>query len=67
MPTFFVQPAQPTALSDRYEVELPGYELWATMVCIVHFLVHPQTSLNSNFYLDPERSHSCGFIGCKGV
>lgn len=33
MPTFFVQPAQPTALSDRCEVELPGYELWTNMVC----------------------------------
>ncbi|KAG2031314.1 hypothetical protein BDR03DRAFT_905180 [Suillus americanus] len=39
MPTFFVQPAQPTALSDRYEVELPGYELWATMIQNVHILV----------------------------
>ncbi|KAG2072351.1 hypothetical protein BDR04DRAFT_1074467 [Suillus decipiens] len=39
MPTFFVQPAQPTALSDRYEVELPGYELWATMIENVHILV----------------------------
>ncbi|KAG1865849.1 hypothetical protein DFJ58DRAFT_743197 [Suillus subalutaceus] len=39
MPTFFVQPAQPTALSDKYEVELPGYELWATMIQNVHVLV----------------------------
>ncbi|KAG2031307.1 hypothetical protein BDR03DRAFT_1030761 [Suillus americanus] len=40
MPTFFVQPAQPTALSDKYEVELPGYELWATMIHNVHILIH---------------------------
>ncbi|KAG1746102.1 hypothetical protein EDB19DRAFT_377082 [Suillus lakei] len=39
MPTFFVHPAQPTALSDRYEVELPGYELWGIMIQNVHILV----------------------------
>lgn len=39
MPTLFVQPAQPTALLDRYAVKLPGYELWATMIQNVHILV----------------------------
>lgn len=39
MPTLFVQPAQPTALSDKYAVKLPGHELWATMIQNVHILV----------------------------
>ncbi|OJA12979.1 hypothetical protein AZE42_06528 [Rhizopogon vesiculosus] len=32
MPTFLVHPAQPTALSDRSDVEVPGYELWTNMI-----------------------------------
>ncbi|KAG1731459.1 uncharacterized protein EDB91DRAFT_1349320 [Suillus paluster] len=39
MSAFFVHPAQPTALSDRCEVELPGYELWTNMIQSVHILV----------------------------
>ncbi|KAG0708341.1 hypothetical protein DFH29DRAFT_477290 [Suillus ampliporus] len=39
MSTFFVHPAQPTALSGRCEVELPGYELWTNMIQSVHILV----------------------------